>query len=269
MHQAIDCHVHVWPDALLQKNLETIKTQSGISPAFDGTIFTLRGSMAKSGISTSIVNNLVLRIDLMRKANDWTAQAVSNHKDLVGMGWIIAGAPESADEVTRCVRELGFKGIKIHLSHSKIFPGDSSNYQIYEKISELGIPVLFHCGKNPYSRTSETQFSVPSGFRSVLSSFSRMKVILGHLAGYEDFPDDALEVLSSFRNVRADTAVRSPSGVNISELVSIIGIDKFVFGSDFPIYDPAVLLSWLRVSVPQPEFDSITKKNPTELFELG
>ena len=224
--------------------------------------------MADSGISLSIVNNVVLKADLMRKANDWTALAVSNRKDLVGMGYVIAGAPESADEVTRCTKELHFKAIKLHHSHSKIFPSDSRNYRIYEKISELGIPVLFHCGKNPYSRSSGTQFCAPSGFRSVLSSFSRMKVIMGHLAGYEDFPDEALDVLLSFRNALADTAIDSVRKVNIGELVPKIGIEKFVFGSDYPIHDPTSLHRWLRDSVSESDLDAMTCKNPKELFGI-
>jgi predicted TIM-barrel fold metal-dependent hydrolase len=204
----------------------------------------------------------------MRKANDWTASAVSNHKELIGMGFVIAGAPESIEEVARCAKDLHFKAIKIHHSHSRIFPNDSRNYPIYEKISELGIPVLFHCGKNPYSKTSETQFSAPSGFRPVLSSFSRMKVILGHLAGHEDFPEESLDLLLSFRNALADTAIDSTSSFNIGELVKKIGIEKLVFGSDYPIHDPTSLLSWLRDSLPESDLDVIICKNPKDLFGL-
>ena len=39
----------------------------------------------------SIVNNVVLKADLMRKANDWTSTTVSNHQGLTGMGYIFAG----------------------------------------------------------------------------------------------------------------------------------------------------------------------------------
>jgi len=264
----IDSHVHIWPDSLAQRNLETIKERSGVSPAFNGTVSSLITSMKDSGIHISIVNNLVLSPKLMKKANDWTAQTISNHPDLIGMGWVIAGEPESGGEITRCIKELKFRAIKIHHSHSKIFPDDPRNYQVYERISEYKVPVLFHCGKNPYPGSSVIQFSAPSGFRSVLSSFSQMKVIMGHLAGYEDYPKEALDVLSSFRNVYADTAIASLVKVNIKELVPIIGIEKFVFGSDYPIYDPASTLSWIRHSVSESELHAITCKNAKPLFGI-
>jgi uncharacterized protein len=253
---------------LVQKNLQSIKAQSGISPAFDGTVSSLQASMANSGVNMSIVNNVVLKADLMRKANDWTSTTVSNHQGLTGMGYVIAGDPESASEVERCATDLHFKAIKMHHSHSKIFPGDSRNYPIYEKIVVLGIPVLFHCGKNPYSRDSAIQYSASSGFSPVLSSFPEMKVVMAHLAGCEDYKVEALDLLQNFRNVVADTAIEAPSKVNIADVVAKIGIEKIVFGSDYPIRDPAILISWLRDSLSQPDFDAVTSKNPMDLFDI-
>jgi uncharacterized protein len=267
--QAIDCHVHVWPDQLVQRNLDTIRSQSGISPAFDGSIDSLHRSMERSGVDTSIVNNIVLRPDLVKKANDWTASIVSMNRDLIGMGWVVAGLAESTDEVERCVSGLKFKGIKIHPSHSKIFPDDSKNYPVYERISELGVPVLFHCGKNPYVSSSEIQFSSPARFRQVLSSFNKMKVILGHLAGFEDFPEDAIDLLASFSNAWADTAVKLPPSVDIKRVVSRVGARKFVFGSDYPIYDPSSLIHWLSSALDASDMASILDENPRKLFTLS
>ena len=264
----IDSHVHIWPDSLSRKNLENIKNQSGISPAFDGTVVSLHDSMKKSGVSISMINNIVHNPNLVRKANDWTAAAIVNQKDLIGMGWVIAGLDKSVEEVTRCVSELKFKGVKMHHSHSKIFPDDAKNYPIYEVISELGIPVLFHCGKNPYSKTSPIQHSAPVRFQQVLASFQKLKAIMGHLAGYEDYPNDAVDILQKFKNVKADTALAEPSRVEFEKLVEQIGAEKFVFGSDYPIYDPGYLVSWLEKSLPKDQFNLITRVTPTEFFGI-
>ena len=252
----------------MQRNLETVQSQSGITPAFDGTVDSLLASMKNSGISISLVNNVILKPELMRKANDWTASAVARNDSLVGMGYIVAGAPESADEVQRCVETLHFKALKIHHSHSKILPNDSRNDPIYEKISELGVPVLFHCGKNPFTKNSAAQYSLPSGFRSVLASFPKMRTVLAHLAGYADSPREALDLLSDFPNGRGDTAVADISKVNFGEIVSKIGTGKLVFGSDFPIYDPKILLPALRASLSQVDFETISSENPAALFNL-
>ena len=126
----IDTHVHVWPDSLVQKNLELITRSSGINPAYNGSVSSLDDCMRKCAISESLINNIVLRHDLLRKANDWTASAVSSQNGLVGVGWLIAGASESVEEAERCAKELGFKGFKMHNSHMKVLPDDPKNSKI-------------------------------------------------------------------------------------------------------------------------------------------
>jgi len=266
----LDAHVHVWPDTLVQKNLEMISKLSGLTPAYDGSLSSLSRCMEKCQIGKSFINNIVLKPELLKKANDWTANAVSTHKEkLIGMGFLIAGAKESVDEAQRCVSELGFKGFKMHHSHMKLMPDDQENYTIYERISELKVPVLFHCGRNPYSKDG-LQFSLPRNFEPVLSSFSKMRVILGHLAGFEDDPEDARRVIANHPNVVADTAIdfAKTNGESISEFIHSVGIRKFVFGSDFPIHDPLIAKEQLASILSKEEFSMITRENPLQLFEL-
>ncbi len=267
--------MHAWPDALVQRNVEMIKSLSGITPAYDGSISSLEKCMEKCGTSRSLVNNIVLKPELMRKANDWTAKAVAASKgrdiELLGMGWLIAGAQESVEEAERCANELGFKAFKMHHSHMKILPEDPKNFEIYEKISQLGLPVLFHCGRNPYARDSSTQYCTPDKFEPVLSSFDRMKVILGHFAGFEDDPEDARQVLSNHRNAVADTAIdfSEKPYKEVVDFIRSLGVSRFVFGSDFPIHDPAHTIDWLKKSLDQDEFDSITNSNFKGLFRAS
>jgi len=193
---------------------------------------------------------------------------VSKHTDLVGIGWLMAGNAESVAEAERCVLDLDFKGFKMHHSHMKILPDDPKNTKIYEKISELKLPVLFHCGRNPYSRDSDIQFSTPEKFDSVLSSFDKMKVILGHLAGVEDDPENALALLHNHKNVVADTAVdfSKDEHIEVKKMVSELGASRFVFGSDFPIHDPFIALGKLRSMLTASEFEAITHANPRSFF---
>ena len=265
--------MHVWPDALVQRNVEMIKSLSGITPAYNGSVSSLERCMEKCGTSKSLVNNIVLKPELMRKANDWTAKAVAASKgkdiELLGMGWLIAGAKESVEEAERCARELGFEAFKMHHSHMKILPEDHKNFKIYEKISQLGLPVLFHCGRNPYAREASMQYSTPDKFEPVLSSFDKMKVILGHFAGFEDDPEDARKVLLNHRNTVADTAIDFSEEIKhkeIADFIHSLGVSRFVFGSDFPIHDPSHTIEWLKTSLTLEEFNAITSANVRNLF---
>jgi uncharacterized protein len=263
----IDCHAHICPESLAEKNKEIIKRSSGITPAYDGSTRELTLMMKKSVISKVIVNNTVLRPELMSKANDFTVQVASTRKDLIGMAWIVPGEASSVQEVQRC-KDLGFKGVKIHNSHFKILPTDPRNDKIYEKIVECKLPVLFHCGFNPYAKSGSIQYSAPKNFLEMISSFKEMKIILGHLGGYQDDPAGAMEAINASNSVFADTALDPDRPAELKKVVDQIGEGKIIFGSDYPIYDAAGILSIIRESLNSSAVEAICESNPKSIFSL-
>lgn len=269
MSQIVDCHAHICPDGLAERNTEIIKKFSGLTPAYDGRVSELLDMMNTAGVSKAWVNNTVLKLELMRKANDFTAQEVSKSSGkLSGMAWIVPGEAESVGEVERC-KELGFVAVKMHNSHFKIMPGDSRNDRIYEKIVESNIPVLFHCGANPYGSSNATQYSAPSNFAQVLKSYPKLKVIFGHLAGFQDFPDQAIELLSLSSNAFGDTALDTEAKeLDMKSILENISTSRMVFGSDYPIQDGVRILDWLRHSLSPEEFESVCCKNILNLIQI-
>jgi uncharacterized protein len=268
--QPIDCHAHICPDQVAVRNKKLIEKASGITPAYDGSLQQLRTMMKKAEIGRTLVNNVVLKTELIRKANDFTAKVVSNSEGtLAGMGCIAPGEADSVDEVERCEVELGFSALKMHHSHFRILPSDPRNDRIYERIVELRMGVLFHCGKNPYAGADAIQYSMPNNFLPVLKSYPEMKAILGHLGGYQDYPEEALELLSESKNTVADTALDlQRKDVDFQDLLESIGVTRVVFGSDYPIHDAAPILARLRASLPSEEFDLIASKNLRNFLPL-
>jgi predicted TIM-barrel fold metal-dependent hydrolase len=51
----------------------------------------------------------------------------------------------NVERIERAVSELGLRGVKLNPA-SGFYPNDRRLYPIYEKISELGIPVVVHMG---------------------------------------------------------------------------------------------------------------------------
>src|SRR5690349_20870910 len=52
------------------------------------------------------------------------------------------------DVKLRAVRELGLSGAKFHPGVQAFYPNDPRFAPLFQKISELGIPALFHTGTN-------------------------------------------------------------------------------------------------------------------------
>lgn len=239
----VDCHVHLSPDNVADKNLEHMTRTAGFRPACKGTVDDLLNEMRRAGISKSLVNNIVGDPKLVRKANDWTARIVSENTDrLFGIGWIHPLMERPEDEVERCIRELGFKGIKLHFSNTRVLPYDPRVSPIYAKSQKLGIPLLVHSGPNveDLGRTdfgdAVTQYSRPSNFEKVLEEFPSLRLILAHLAGAEHFKAEAFSLLEKYPALLLDTAL-GQSGT-ISKIVSHYGASRVLLGSDYPVVRP-------------------------------
>ncbi|MGH9765753.1 MAG: amidohydrolase family protein, partial [Blastocatellia bacterium] len=50
-------------------------------------------------------------------------------------------------EMQRAVEDLGLRGLKLHPVTQAFFPNDERFYSLWEKCSELEVPVLFHTGQ--------------------------------------------------------------------------------------------------------------------------
>jgi predicted TIM-barrel fold metal-dependent hydrolase len=85
-------------------------------------------------------------------ANDSLARFVSESDGrYVGFATVDPNDPGAADEIARCVRVLGMRGVKLHpwvQGFSAHTPGLDP---ICETASALGVPVLIHDGTPPFS----------------------------------------------------------------------------------------------------------------------
>jgi uncharacterized protein len=267
--EVIDCHAHITPDNLAAKNRKIIEDSSGISPAYDGSVRELFLSMRKSGASKALVNNTVLKSELMSKANDYTARVVAeNVGNIFGLAWIVPGSASSPEEVKRC-KDLGFVGVKIHNSHFKLLPTERSNEDIYENMIECDIPVLFHCGANPFKDgVKQVEYSMPKSYEEVVKSFPEMKMILAHAAGYQDDRRGAINVVNSSKNVYCDLAIDPQRKLNMRQFFKEIDPSKILFGSDYPIYESVAILNRAKTELDESQMKLICSDNPRKVFGL-
>ena len=67
-------------------------------------------------------------------------------------------------------------------------------------------------------------------------------MILGHLAGYQDDPPGAIEVVGASDNVFADIALDPGRPMNLDQIIAEFGSSKLIFGSDYPIHEASEIL---------------------------
>lgn len=211
-------------------------------------------------------------LERCRFYNDKLAErVVSEYPDrFIGAAHVPVGTEFAAQEVERCVEDLGFQAVGI-ATHMHGYPPDHEVYHpMYEKAEELDVPVLVHCAAAPIAengmgehdmgrtvgRPLDHHVAVGRLLRSdVFEKFPDLKFIHGHLGGtfmMQTFrygrSEDSLESRSMAKESDALTAEEYEDRMDnnyfattfwnqegIQFATSTLGTDRMVLGSDYPI----------------------------------
>jgi hypothetical protein len=165
--------------------------------------------------------------------DEQTADFVKTHPDrFIGFTAVHPdrGEKQNLERVERAVNDLGLKGIKIN-PHAGFYPNDERLYPVYEKATELDIPVVVHTGiKAPTEGTRVNDVAV---------DFPDMTIIIAH-AGYPWVEETILVGLYT-GNVYVDistlTQIEGVMGFEVilptlQKLTSSWGAQRVLFGSD-------------------------------------
>lgn len=172
-----------------------------------------------------------------RPRNEATAELIQQHPDrFIGFASFDPNTGEQAvADVEHAVEKLRLRGIKIIAQNVELAYNDPRYYPVYEKIQQLGVPILFHTG--PSFLGTRTKFWNPSALDDVALDFPEMKIVLAHM-GMQDYMD-AHSLLVRHPNVYADLsfwplhpAYRALIPWSLFEQTVPM---KILFGSDFPV----------------------------------
>lgn len=206
--------------------------------------FTLAAA-AKAGITQSLICAWVAPRNVMI-SNDEVAAFVAQAPDrLVGVGSVDISKPMAAvREVRRCVKELGFKAIRILPWLWEVPPTDRRFYPVYAACCELGIPFCTQIGHTGPLMPSEV--GRPIYLDQVALDFPELTIVGGHI-GYP-WTDEAVAVATKHENVYIDTSAytvkRYPAP--LVEFLRTNGRTKVLFGSNYPMIQPAKALEGLE-----------------------
>ena len=171
-------------------------------------------------------------------SNDDVAGFVAQAPDrLVGVGSVDISKPMAAvREIRRCVRELGFKAIRVLPWLWEVPPTDRRFYPIYVACVEEGVPFCTQVGHTGPLMPSEV--GRPIYLDQVALDFPDLVIVGGHV-GYP-WTDEAVAVATKHRNIYIDTSAytvrRYPP-----QLVDYLrghGAAKVLFGSNYPMITP-------------------------------
>ena len=178
-------------------------------------------------------------------SNDEVAGFVAESQGrLLGVGSVDISRPMAAvREARRCVRELGFVGIRVLPWLWELPPTDRGFYPVYAACCELGVPFCTQIGHTGPLMPSEV--GRPIYLDQVALDFPELVIVGGHI-GYP-WTEEAIAVATKHENVYIDTSAytarRYPAA--LVEFMRGHGRHKVLFGTNWPMIAPAKALEGL------------------------
>ena len=259
-----DVHTHIFPDKLAEKAVGNIGGYYGIHMQCPGTADALEANLNELPNIKFIVSSAALKEESMKAGNDFLLGEAEKRSSFIPFSsfFPFMSVSDAEKELLR-VKEKGSKGIKLHPDFQKFNIEDPHVIEIYKICLQLELPILFHVGD------INTDYSTPTRVYNVANKLPELKIIAAHLCGYSVW-DEAERVLIG-TNVYTETsdALLCLEPERVVELIRKHGVDKVMFGSDYPLAAPAdIFRQFDTLTLTEDEKEKIYRKNAEKLFIL-
>ncbi|WP_419788011.1 amidohydrolase family protein [Pseudodesulfovibrio sp.] len=230
----IDIHTHAFHPKIAHKAVAQLENHYSIPSEGTGDLQDLQARIAKAGIDRAVVLTAATAPSQVIPANNWAIQIKETCPNCIPFGTAHPGFDRLEVEFDRLER-AGIKGLKFHPDFQGFRMDDRGMYEIMEMAANRFI-CLFHVGdKLPPDQNP----SCPKKMAALHRAFPDTKIIAAHMGGLHQW-DYSLEYL-------ADTEVFIDTSSSMDfldddmfrKLVSAFGTERLLFGSDYPLYDPA------------------------------
>lgn len=253
----IDFHTHIVSERIKEKRGDLICNDPCFQALYSdpnaklATAEDLIESMDRDGIDVSIALNFGwANPELCHETNDYIMESVSKHPDrIIGFCSIQPKSGDAISEIERCARG-GIRGIGEMMPHIQDF--DLGNQALMAPIVETAernnLIMLTHSSE-PVGHIYPGKGNVlPERLYQFITNFPNLKVVCAHWGGGLPFYALMPEVAETLKNTFFDTAA-SPFLYKYEifpRVAEIIGAEKILFGSDYPLITQKRIISGLE-----------------------
>jgi hypothetical protein len=260
----IDFHTHAFADALAGRALAKLAGNSGLQPALDGTVGSLRASMRRAGIARAVLCPIATRPHHFDGIRDWARELRTSAPELETLVSVHPDDPAAARHLEEAAAE-GFKGVKFHPYYQDFAVDEPRMYPIYEKIRDLGLLAVFHCGFD--IAFPHTPLCNPAKIRRLADDLPGFKLVATHFGGWMDWDEAERHVIG--RPIWLDTSMTSPSlpPERLRRMALSHPAEYLLFGTDSPWTDESAEIAlWRSLDLPPDRLDAFLGGNASRLL---
>jgi len=277
----IDFHTHVFPPRIKKNRQKYVDSDPCFAILYSeskaklATVDELIDSMDKAGVDISVIVNIGwITHELCVETNDYILESIARYPNrLIGFCAVQPQSYEAAlAEIERCAR-AGVRGVGEMRPDMQLF--DFSDEEVIvpfvEVLRKHNLIMLTHASE-PVGHDYPGKGSItPDMLYPLITKFPDLPIVCAHWGGGLPFYALMPEVKQAMGNVFFDTAASpllySPEVYN--QVVQLVGADKILFGSDYPLLKQSRLLDEVRsLDLPEETKNLILSGNAQRLLGI-
>lgn len=161
-------------------------------------------------------------------------------------------------EATRCVRELGFVGIKLNPMQHLTSPIMENANKVFDIAAKLAVPVIVHTGVG-------VPWALPSLCIPPARRHPDLPIILAH-AGHVIYTAEAYVAASECENIYLEPSWCTIE--NLKFLIAKLGVERIMFGSDLPDNLPVELTKYRLAGLSDEQLGVCLGGTAARVFQL-
>lgn len=234
-YRAADTHAHIYPGKIAEKATASVGSFYHVDMLNVGLPHVLARRGGEAGIDRFLVCSVATKAAQVRPINEFIQRKCGEYPQFIGLAAWHQDVEDIEGELDD-IQSRGLKGIKLHPDFQEFFIDDERMLPFYQAVHRRGLPVLFHTGD------SRTDFSSPRRLMNVLEKIPDFTCIAAHLGGYTEWEVAKRDLRGT--NVYTDTSssLFALTREQALESISHFGVERTMFGTDFPMWDPAAEL---------------------------
>ncbi|MEB3330332.1 MAG: amidohydrolase family protein [Candidatus Sericytochromatia bacterium] len=151
-------------------------------------------------------------------------------------------------------------GLKIHPSLAGPIPTSERMFELLSLADAHHLPVIIHTGTFPFPLCEGADNAL--ALEPVIRDFPNVPIVLAHIGW--DQAEHVLALGHDYPNVYTDTSWQPPHVIR--EAISAMGLERVLFGSDFPLFSQSRALSVLLEALRPEELATVGRENARRLL---
>ena len=163
------------------------------------------------------------------------------------------------NEAKRCVKELGFVGMKLHTMAFACSPSNSRAEMMWKICEEFNLPIMVHTGAG-------IPLSAPSQVIRRCKQFPNVSCVLAH-SGMMIHANEAFIAAHECPNVYLETSWTAPH--NIIYAINTFGADRLLFAADEITNIATEIAKYNSIPISEMDREQCFWRTANSVFKLG